>query len=148
MPLIAVLDTNRDGVIDSSELAAAVDSLKTLDKNGDGKLTRDELRTVRPQGAGDVEHSRPQREQTGPDGADQPNGHRPGPPIVAALDANKDGVIDATELANASAALKALDKNADGKLSREELHPRGLRRDGNGDRPRGRRPQPDDRNQQ
>jgi hypothetical protein len=55
---------------------------------------------------------------TGPAG--RPPGHRP-PPIVAALDANKDGVIDATELANATAALSALDKNGDGQLTRDEL---------------------------
>ena len=43
------------------------------------------------------------------------------PVVVATLDANHDGVIDAGEIANASQALKSLDKNADGRLSREEL---------------------------
>ena len=43
------------------------------------------------------------------------------PLVVATLDANHDGVIDAGEIANASQALKSLDKNADGSLSREEL---------------------------
>src|SRR5262245_20368412 len=43
------------------------------------------------------------------------------PLVVAALDANHDGVIDAAEIANASQALKSLDKNGDGSLSREEL---------------------------
>ncbi len=47
----------------------------------------------------------------------------PIPPIVTALDANKDGVIDAQEIANAAAALKKLDKNNDGKLSPEEYLP-------------------------
>jgi hypothetical protein len=42
---------------------------------------------------------------------------------MAALDVNKDHTIDATELANAPAALKALDKDGDGKLSGAELHP-------------------------
>src|ERR1043166_6032185 len=41
--------------------------------------------------------------------------------VIATLDANHDGIIDAGEIANASQALKSLDKNADGKLSREEL---------------------------
>jgi len=45
----------------------------------------------------------------------------PMPAIVAALDANHDGVIDADEIANASAALKTLDKNGDGKLTRDEF---------------------------
>lgn len=50
-------------------------------------------------------------------------GQRPPPPLVAALDANHDGVIDADEIANASKALKTLDKNGDGKLTQEELRP-------------------------
>ncbi len=51
-----------------------------------------------------------------------PRGHRP-PPIalIGALDANHDGVIDADEIANASAALKTLDKNGDGKLTPDEF---------------------------
>ncbi|MDR3460316.1 MAG: EF-hand domain-containing protein [Verrucomicrobiae bacterium] len=49
-----------------------------------------------------------------------PGGHRPVPAIIAALDANHDGVIDADEIANATAALKTLDKNGDGKLTRDE----------------------------
>jgi len=45
------------------------------------------------------------------------------PPIVAVLDANHDGVIDATEIANAAAALKLLDKNGDGELTIDEIQP-------------------------
>ena len=43
------------------------------------------------------------------------------PLVVATLDANHDGVIDAVEIKNAVTALKSLDKNADGRLSRVEL---------------------------
>jgi hypothetical protein len=60
---------------------------------------------------------------------------------MQALDPNTDGTIDATEIANASAALKKLDKNSDGKLTPDELRPsrpeggrRGPGREG-GDRP-------------
>jgi Ca2+-binding EF-hand superfamily protein len=42
-------------------------------------------------------------------------------PIIAALDANHDGEIDAAEIANAPAALRKLDKNGDGKISRAEM---------------------------
>jgi hypothetical protein len=45
--------------------------------------------------------------------------HRPPPlPIVEALDANHDGIIDSNEIANASAALLTLDKNHDGSSPR------------------------------
>jgi hypothetical protein len=43
--------------------------------------------------------------------------------LIAVLDSNKDGTIDAKEIANASAALLTLDKNADGQLSLEEICP-------------------------
>jgi predicted O-methyltransferase YrrM len=50
-----------------------------------------------------------------------PEGMRfPAPPLQQALDANRDGVVDAAEIANAAVALKKLDKNGDGKLNAEE----------------------------
>ena len=137
-PLIAALDANRDGMIDATEIANASAALKTLDKNGDGKLTRDELHPPRPDGAEGPPHRRGPRppeggaqqpppsgqEPPGGPGGPGPEGHRPPlPPIIAALDANHDGVIDEAELANASAALKTLDKNGDGKLTMDELRP-------------------------
>ncbi|MEO8368002.1 MAG: hypothetical protein ABI806_02225 [Candidatus Solibacter sp.] len=44
----------------------------------------------------------------------------PPSPIVTALDADHDGAISAAEMANAPAALRALDKNHDGKLTLDE----------------------------
>lgn len=52
-----------------------------------------------------------------------PGGRHMPPPVIAVLDANHDGVISADEIANASTALLTLDKNADGKLTQEELRP-------------------------
>ncbi len=70
--------------------------------------------------------------QAGPQGG-QPGGPQGGPgmgprrpmlpPLLAALDANHDGVIDAEEIANAVAALKKLDRNGDGQLTRDEYQP-------------------------
>ena len=42
------------------------------------------------------------------------------PPFIQVLDANRDGAIDADEMANAATALKPLDKDGDGKVTREE----------------------------
>lgn len=67
-PLIAALDANHDGVIDEAEIANASAALKTLDKNGDGKLTREELRPPRPEGQGALR------------GQGRPQGRPPGPP--------------------------------------------------------------------
>ncbi len=44
-------------------------------------------------------------------------------PVMQALDENSDGEISAQELANASAALAALDKDGNGKLTLDELRP-------------------------
>lgn len=53
-----------------------------------------------------------------------PNGPpRPPHPVMDVLDADKDREISAEELANATAALKTLDKNNDGKLSDDEIRP-------------------------
>ena len=62
-----------------------------------------------------------------PPGGQPPEGQRPVPPLINALDANHDGVIDETEIANASKALRTLDKNGDGKLTMEELRPQNMR---------------------
>jgi Ca2+-binding EF-hand superfamily protein len=109
MPLlIKALDTNSDGIIDANEIANAPAALKTLDKKGDGKLTIEE-------------YIGPWATNSPPPGSD---GRRPPlPPIVKALDVNGDGIIDANEIANASAELLKLDKNGDGKLTPDEYQP-------------------------
>jgi Ca2+-binding EF-hand superfamily protein len=66
-----VLDANHDGVIDADEIANAPAALKKLDKNGDGKLTPDELRPHHPKGMGGGQGRPP-----GPDGQ-QPPQHPP-----------------------------------------------------------------------
>ena len=61
----------------------------------------------------------------GPVGGPDEDGPRPPiPPIVVALDTNRDGELSPEEIRNASTALKALDHNKDGILDRSELDPR------------------------
>lgn len=52
MPVIEALDLNHDRVIDAAELARATESLKALDKNGDGELSAEEFRPAPPSGRG------------------------------------------------------------------------------------------------
>lgn len=80
-------------------------------------------------------HRRPARGEEG--GGPGGPGHRPPPPVIAVLDANHDGVIDATEIANASKALLTLDQNGDGQLTRDELRPPRPEGDAGGPPPEG-----------
>jgi hypothetical protein len=109
-PVLAIFDVDRDGVLSEKEIAAAAEALGKLDRNGDGEITMDEMRPPKPDGEG------PQ----GP-----PPGHRPPPPVIAALDTDKDGTISAEELKAAPESLLTLDENGDGALSPQELHPHG-----------------------
>jgi hypothetical protein len=150
-PIIAALDTNHDGVIDADEIANAPAALKALlDKSGKEELTIRDLMGM-PRGRGGMGPGGGQGQGFGPgpgQSGDQgpgagPDGGPPGPPpdgtngvagrrgpgrgmrrmppIFAALDTNHDGVIDADEIANASAALKTLDKDGTGQLTVMEL---------------------------
>jgi Ca2+-binding EF-hand superfamily protein len=47
-PVVATLDTNHDGAISKEEIDNAPAALRTLDRNGDGKLTADEFRALLP----------------------------------------------------------------------------------------------------
>ena len=91
----------------------------------------------KPQGEGEKKPAAPS------DGAAQPGGERdgegkpprpPAPPLVAALDADHNGVISADEIADAAKSLLTLDKNGDGQLGPVEYmgRPPGEHREGDG----------------
>jgi hypothetical protein len=46
-PLMTTLDLNGDGIVDQRELENATSALRRLDRNGDGRLTPEELRPAR-----------------------------------------------------------------------------------------------------
>jgi collagen type III alpha len=66
LPVLQALDTNHDGEISSNEIANAVKALKSLDKDGNGKLTMEELMPARGQ-----------REGGQPGQGGRPDGFRP-----------------------------------------------------------------------
>ena len=113
-PMVRALDADKDGELSAAEITAAPASLKALDKNADGSVSLDEIRPARPAGA-----PTPSADPT----LRREDRTRPVDPVMLALDASKDGALSATEMANATASLKVLDANSDGKLTRDELRP-------------------------
>lgn len=144
--VLLALDTNGDGALTQDEFfprptgmgaspEETVSLLMSFDKNGDGALTKDEV-PERMQGIfrrGDRNHdgkltaeeikAMATREglPSGPVKAGTASGMLRQDALITVLDANHDGVIDATEIANSAAALLSLDKDGDGKLSPEEI---------------------------
>lgn len=105
-PPRAKLDTNGDGVIDRAEAAKAprlAAQFDTLDKNKDGKLSRDEL----PRWHG-------KRHGRGPGGREE---------MMAKLDTNKDGRISREEAKadpRLAARFEQMDVNKDGYLDKAD----------------------------
>jgi hypothetical protein len=123
---MTALDTNSDGVLSTKEIENIGSVLQRLDKNHDGKLTRDELRLSdqQPRGQGQRGRGQPGGEQRG--GEQRGGGQRGGGGgnlLFRALDTDGDGELSAVEIRNAVAALKKLDENNDNQLTRDELRP-------------------------
>jgi uncharacterized protein YuzE len=120
-PILSAIDVNHDGRIDAAELANAPARLKTLDKNTDGKLTRDEAGLPpgfgRPAGPG-----RGGRGEGGRGGGEPGRGGDAGRAGDAGGgDRNFEVPIPGPTAAELLAALLAFDKNKDGKLTKAEV---------------------------
>ena len=109
--VLGALDMDQDNVLSPEEIENAPAALWRLDKNHDGQLTAEEC------GLKPDENLAPLKL-----GSVRLNFMRVHP-VLAALDANHDGVISESEIRNASAALRSLDANRDGKLVERELLP-------------------------
>jgi Ca2+-binding EF-hand superfamily protein len=109
--VLGAFDVDQDNVISAEEIDNAPAALWRLDKNHDGMLSAEEC-GLKPDpnldplklGSGRLTFMRVH-------------------PVLAALDANHDGVISESEIRNAAAALRTLDANHDGKLTERELLP-------------------------
>lgn len=91
-PAFQALDADHDGVVSAAELANAAKALQTLDQNGDGKLTEDEVRPQMGGGRG-----------RGGRGRGEP------------------GVASGPSADEMVQTLMAFNKNGDGKLTKDEL---------------------------
>ncbi len=114
---VSRLDRDGDGRVSRQEFDGPADAFDRHDANGDGYLSDNEGPMHQAMGP----------QQPGPDGARGPRAEfgPPADPLTMALDTNRDGQISAEEIEAAPAALKKLDRNGDGKLTRHELHPGG-----------------------
>jgi Ca2+-binding EF-hand superfamily protein len=129
--IAAALDADRDGVISADEIRSSVTALKTLDHNGDGRLSADEWRPafgpggpVGPGGRGDGAPGgrRGRGEEVGGPGGAPSISSDDLADVLMAFDRNADGKLDRAEVPERFQGLfNHADANQDGVLTKEEL---------------------------
>ena len=118
--MLMAFDANADGKLTRDELPARFQGIFDRgDENKDGFLTPDEIRKVASAQAGPPE--RAGREEHGEGRRREFNFIRMDP-ILAAVDANGDGILSADEIRSAASAIRKLDKDGDGKVTRDEAN--------------------------
>jgi Ca2+-binding EF-hand superfamily protein len=135
-------DKNGDGKLTRDEVPERMQGIFARgDSNQDGVLTVDEIRKM-----SQAQSQQQQQQVRGQEGGGEPGralresfnqmGFIMREPLYMALDTDHDGKISAGEIAAAPKSLLALDKNHDGQLTQDELLPAGPPPGGDG-RPRG-----------
>lgn len=153
-PLLLWFDADRDGELSGDEINAAADVLKKMDANGDGKLTRDELRRPpfgQPGGPSGPEGMLRRLDRNNDGKVTKEELPERMQPNFSRLDLNGDGALDADELkqawqqmggprgvpgaGNLLERIRNLDADKDGKISQDELQNKAMfdRLDRNGD---------------
>jgi Ca2+-binding EF-hand superfamily protein len=155
LPVLNALDADDDGTLSSSEIAAASEALKKLDKNSDGKLSPEEMRPDFPPRGAPFGRFGPggfgDRRGPGPFG----RGDRPGDggerlsaeqlteslrAMVMRADTNRDGFISGDEMI---VALRGAAEDREDRDEADERRPSGRGRDfGPGRGPEAQRGQP------
>ncbi|MGC8644090.1 MAG: EF-hand domain-containing protein [Isosphaeraceae bacterium] len=106
------LDKNGDGKLDRQEFPGVAARFERLDKNGDGFLTREEVPLVSGQRPAASPTPQPARPRQGGDG--------PFMQRLRAMDKNGDGRISREEFTGRPALFDRLDANHDGYLDRSD----------------------------
>jgi Ca2+-binding EF-hand superfamily protein len=105
LPILIAIDANHDGIISAEEIANSPAAIRTLDRNGDGQLTPDELMPMQRE-----------RERQEPDGSEEMV------QMWMSFDKNHDGKISKDELPERMQGLfERADANKDGFLTPEEI---------------------------
>lgn len=122
--MFTAVDSNGDGVIDAAELANAAAALKKLDKNGDGMIAKDEVATTGGFGMGGRGGMAP---GVATPGSTKPSAPPAGPTGGMGKGKGKGkgkgghGMTPAADPTEAVNTLMQFDKNADGKLAKDEV---------------------------
>ena len=124
--LFDLIDTNRDGRLSVREMRNAVNLIKTFDRDGDGKLSREEIPRsyqVAVQRGTAIANSAGLREAAFyPDGSQARGGPKTGrgPVWFRNMDLNRDGDVSRREFLGTDQQFKEIDTDGDGLISIEE----------------------------
>ncbi|MEM8883136.1 MAG: hypothetical protein AAGD14_03615 [Planctomycetota bacterium] len=123
------MDKNGDGKVTKDELPAALQPrFDELDVDKDGALSEEEMKAARkPAEAGRPDEDGRREGRRGNRRGGRRGGRGGGSMMMSALDTDRNGELSAEEIEAAPTSLAKLDANKDGTISAEELDPNRVR---------------------